>query len=284
VSFVESIPSRITFAVAQGTVHVRCNGLWPDQAININTPSGSGVLPYPGELRVDVLPDQDAAIFTSLANEATLFGAQGFRQVLYAGQALELAGSNPVFPQWLQPTGPDDLDYWSQQRDQQILHAASYQYVSPEIPGADELDANGTWLPGTEYGAIWFPNNVPYGWAPYHYGHWVNHAPWGWVWVEDESWGYAPFHYGRWVNFSGRWGWVPGPPAAHPVWSPAGSRRGLQALVPRQPSLYRPGQYLQHRREPARSRANHLREHRQRHQRHQHHLRQPHHRRHSHAP
>jgi hypothetical protein len=41
------------------------------------------------------------------------------------------------------------------------------------------------------------------------------------VWVEDESWGYAPFHYGRWVSFNGRWGWVPGPPAAHPVWSPA---------------------------------------------------------------
>jgi len=62
---------------------------------------------------------------------------------------------------------------------------------------------------------------VPGGWAPYHYGHWVNHAPWGWVWIEDESWGYAPFHYGRWVAYNGRWGWVPGPPAAHPVWSPA---------------------------------------------------------------
>ena len=221
ISFTYSTPDRIVFAAAQGSVHVRCNGLWPDQAIGIDTPSGSGVLPHPGELRVDVLPDQDAAIFTSLANEATLYGAQGFKQVLYAGQALELAGSNPVYPQWLQPADFDDLDLWSQRRDQQILHAASYQYVSPEIPGADELDASGSWLPGTEYGAIWFPNNVPNGWAPYHYGHWVNHAPWGWVWVEDESWGYAPFHYGRWVNFNNRWGWVPGPPAAHPVWSPA---------------------------------------------------------------
>jgi hypothetical protein len=41
------------------------------------------------------------------------------------------------------------------------------------------------------------------------------------VWVEDEPWGYAPFHYGRWVSFNGRWGWVAGPPAAHPIWSPA---------------------------------------------------------------
>jgi hypothetical protein len=75
-------------------------------------------------------------------------------------------------------------------------------------------------MPDTPYGAVWFPNVQP-GWAPYHYGRWVNHAPWGSVWVEDEPWGYAPFHYGRWVALGGRWGWIPGPPAEHPVWSPA---------------------------------------------------------------
>ena len=62
---------------------------------------------------------------------------------------------------------------------------------------------------------------MPAGWAPYRYGRWVNHDPWGWVWVEEEPWGYAPFHYGRWVNYGGRWGWIPGPVNAHPVWSPA---------------------------------------------------------------
>jgi hypothetical protein len=102
-----------------------------------------------------------------------------------------------------------------------MIQRASFRYVSPEISGAEELDANGAWMPGTEYGAIWFPSSVPDGWAPYRYGHWVHHDPWGWVWVEDEPWGYAPFHYGRWVNYYGRWGWVPGPPASHPVWSPA---------------------------------------------------------------
>ncbi|MGC1783906.1 MAG: DUF6600 domain-containing protein, partial [Acidobacteriaceae bacterium] len=86
--------------------------------------------------------------------------------------------------------------------------------------GGEELDASGSWMPGTPDGAVWFPNVAP-GWAPYHYGHWVNHAPWGPVWIEDESWGYAPFHYGRWVSFQGRWGWVPGPREGHPVWSPA---------------------------------------------------------------
>ena len=221
VSLVDSTPEGLYFGVAQGTIHLRTFGLWQDQAVYVNTPSGSSTLSMPGELRVDVYPDQNAALFTSYAHDLFLSGAGGFEQDLGNNQALELVGSNPVVPQWVQPADWDELDHWSHVRDQQISQARSYRYVSPEVPGAYELDANGDWRPDSPYGPVWFPRNVPYGWAPYHYGHWVNHAPWGWVWVEDESWGYAPFHYGRWVSWEGRWGWVPGPPAAHPVWSPA---------------------------------------------------------------
>jgi hypothetical protein len=220
-SFVRSSPTTISFGLAQGSVRVHSFGLWPGQHLFFNTPSGTGGLDQPGDVRVDVLPDEGATIITNLGFDSFALGAGGFGATIQGKRALELIGSNPVTPQWLQPAEWDDLDRWSQQRDQQVANVASYQYVSPEIPGVYELDASGTWMPGTEYGAIWFPNNVPAGWAPYHYGHWVNHAPWGWVWVEDESWGYAPFHYGRWVSYNGRWGWIPGPPAAHPVWSPA---------------------------------------------------------------
>jgi len=252
VSFVDDTPWSISFGVAQGSVHVHTSGLWQDQWLHVNSPSGSAGLTQPGDLRVDVMPDQDATIFTSFSNNALITGAGGYSQYIGNGQSLELAGTNPVYPQWLQPAGWDDLDKWSRWRDQQISRAASYRYVSPEIPGADELDANGSWQPGTEYGPIWFPNNVSSDWAPYHYGHWVNHDPWGWVWVEDESWGYAPFHYGRWVSYEGRWGWVPGPPAAHPVWSPAlvvfaggihigGVNIGISAWFPLGPGeAYRP--------------------------------------------
>jgi hypothetical protein len=222
VSLIDSTPTGLYFGVAQGSVHVRAFGLWPGQSVVVNTPSGSVTEAMPGQFRVDVLPDEQAALFTGFGVGNTLFitGAGGFAQYV-TGQALELVGSNPVIPQWMQPSEWDALDQWSHMRDDQIGQSLSYRYVSPEVPGAYELDAAGTWMPGTPYGPIWFPNNVPGGWAPYHYGHWINHAPWGWVWVEDESWGYAPFHYGRWVSFNGRWGWVPGPPAAHPVWSPA---------------------------------------------------------------
>ena len=246
VTLVDSTSAGLYFGIAQGSIHLHAFGLWEGQAVYVNTPSGSSTMEKAGELRVDVIPDQEAAVFTNFAGYDMITGAGGFEQPLGNSQALELIGSNPVEPQWLQPNGWDELDKWSNQRDQLNAHVASYQYVSPEIPGAYELDAAGSWQPGTPYGAVWFPNNVQAGWAPYHQGHWVNHAPWGWVWVEDESWGYAPFHYGRWVTFNGRWGWVPGPPAAHPVWSPAlvvfaGGQPGVSAWFPLGPGEpYRP--------------------------------------------
>jgi hypothetical protein len=221
VSFVGEDAHGLSFGLAQGQAHVHCLGLWPGQRLYVNTPSGSGGLGTAGDMRVDVLPNEQSTIITTLGTQAFAVGAGGYLQTIYVGRVLELIGSNPVYPLWLDPTPPDDLDRWSMMRDRQMESAASYRYVSPEIPGAYELDAYGTWLPDTPYGNIWFPSNVPAGWAPYHYGHWVNHAPWGWVWVEDEPWGYAPFHYGRWVSFEGRWGWIPGAREAHPVWSPA---------------------------------------------------------------
>ncbi len=221
VTLSEDTANSISIGVAQGAVHVRCQGLWPGQSLHVDTPSGSASLDQPGEMRVDVYAGEQASIFTPLANQAVVTGAGNYFQQVYAGQALELAGSNPVYPQWLAPAAFDSLDQWSVRRDRQIATAPSFRYVNAEIPGADELDQYGTWRPASEYGPIWFPNNVPTGWAPYHYGHWVNHDPWGWVWVEEEPWGYAPFHYGRWVNYGGRWGWIPGPVQAHPVWSPA---------------------------------------------------------------
>ena len=80
------------------------------------------------------------------------------------------------------------------------------------------INRSGDWQPQSDYGPIWFPR-VEAGWAPYHYGHWVNIPFYGWSWVADESWGAAPFHYGRWVVVGGRWGWIPGPREGHPVYA-----------------------------------------------------------------
>jgi hypothetical protein len=221
VSLVDDTQFAINFGVAQGSVRVHALGLWPRQLLDVSTPNGNAEFEQSGDLRVDVYPTDGATVFTNLGQFADITAAGQFRQDLGYGQSLQVSGSDPVYSQWLQPAAPDDLDAWSQQRDQQIARADSYQYVSPDIPGAADLDASGDWEPQTEYGAIWYPRGVPVDWAPYHYGHWVNHVPWGWVWVEDEPWGYAPFHYGRWVSYRGRWGWIPGPATVRPIYSPA---------------------------------------------------------------
>jgi hypothetical protein len=221
VSLVDDTQFAINFGVAQGSIRVHTFGLWPRQLLDVSTPNGNAEFEQSGDLRADVYPTDGATVFTNLGQFADITGAGQFRQGLDYGQSLQVSGTNPVYSQWLQPADPDDLDAWSQQRDQEIARAASYQYVSPDVPGAADLDTYGSWEPQTEYGAVWYPNNVPVDWAPYHYGHWVNHAPWGWVWVEDEPWGYAPFHYGRWVWYHARWGWIPGPVAVRPVYSPA---------------------------------------------------------------
>jgi hypothetical protein len=220
VTFVDFSSNDITFGAAQGSMHIRTLGLWDGQSLYIQTPSGSSTVTGPADFRVDVYPDEQSAIFTNDSGDVYVSGANDFGMDTGSGQALELVGTNPVYPQWLEPAGSDDLDNWSERRDQQIAHAASFRYVSAEAPGVEDLDSYGQWTPGTDYGDMWFPN-VPAGWAPYRYGHWINRDPWGWTWVEDEPWGYAPFHFGRWVSYQGRWGWVPGPRAEHPVWSPA---------------------------------------------------------------
>src|ERR1035438_1743468 len=130
VTFVDASPDGISFGVGQGSVRVRSLGLWDQQALWLNTPSGSATLSQPGELRVDVPAGEGAAIFTNFSDDVFVSGAGGYGQHIGNWQSLELAGSNPVYPQWLQAAVPDSLDTWSQQRDRQIAHAMSYRYVS----------------------------------------------------------------------------------------------------------------------------------------------------------
>jgi hypothetical protein len=219
VTLTEASPARFVFAIGSGAVEVFARGFWPGQSIALQTPNGSMQVGMPSRFRVDVLPDDNASIYTVFKGYTTL-NSYNLSLTLPENQPLELFGTNPVVSQWLNFGGYDAFDNWSFARDAQIINSASFQYVSQEVPGAWQLDAAGQWTPGTPYGPIWFPS-VQAGWAPYRYGHWVSRNPWGWIWVEDEPWGYAPFHYGRWVQWGGRWGWVPGPPASHPVWSPA---------------------------------------------------------------
>jgi hypothetical protein len=96
----------------------------------------------------------------------------------------------------------------------------SYQYVSYEIPGVNDLDYYGDWVQVSNYGYAWRPR-VDTAWVPYQQGYWVNDYPYGMTWVSTEPWGYAPYHYGRWANLNNQWIWVPDGVNTSPTYSPA---------------------------------------------------------------
>jgi hypothetical protein len=208
-----------------GSLNVRLRRLADDEAVEIDTPQIAFTLLRPGDYRIDVNEAGDATVVTVRGGDAEAT-ANGQAIPVHARQQARITGtegSAPVIDQ--RPAPPaDSFDNFCQDRDRREDLSPSGRYVSRETPGYADLDANGTWRSDPQYGQVWVPNTVPVGWSPYHYGHWVWIAPWGWTWVDDAPWGYAPFHYGRWAFVGGVWVWVPGPVVAvgvRPVFAPA---------------------------------------------------------------
>ena len=204
--------------VPRGSVGIRLRAA-ADPAWQIASRGTVISLSSPGNYRIDVDPVRgvlEAKVFEGHAE----IDVAGSRVVLSAGQqhAFELASGRPIGLSALSRTPFDD---WTAQRDREQDRLQAWRYVSPEMTGADALDAAGAWRTDPSYGPVWYPNAVPAGWTPYSTGRWVWMPPWGWHWVDEAPWGFAPFHYGRWVTVDNRWGWVPGPYVRRPVYAPA---------------------------------------------------------------
>ncbi|AMV41956.1 DUF6600 domain-containing protein [Paraburkholderia caribensis] len=208
--------------VAQGTLSTRVRAIAPGSSYEIDTPNLALGVNSPGDYRVDVAPDGSSTTVTVRSGSATVYGDNGQmpvgagQQVTFTGTSLQqvAAGGAP---------GADPFDQWAASRDAAEERSVSARYVSREMPGYQDLDANGTWRSTPQYGQVWVPNQEPAGWAPYRDGHWAWQAPWGWTWVDDAPWGFAPYHYGRWAYVDDSWAWVPGQAAVSepPVYAPA---------------------------------------------------------------
>lgn len=180
-------------------------------------------LRQPGEYRVDADGDRNSTIATVRRGDAevSVSGATaGSTFPLHHGQSATISGMDTVAQEVAAAAPPDEFDRWCEARDRREQQSQSTEYVSPEMTGYEDLDANGVWREEPQYGWVWAPR-VEVGWAPYHYGHWVWVEPWGWTWIDDASWGFAPFHYGRWALLGGGWVWVPGTRVVRPVYAPA---------------------------------------------------------------
>ncbi|HSG21523.1 MAG TPA: DUF6600 domain-containing protein, partial [Azonexus sp.] len=166
--------------------------------------------------RIDVLSDHSEV--TTQAGQA-IVDDRNRPITLQAGQKVRLFQDQR--PQIDGDFDQDNFDFWVAERENVMMANAARRYVSPQMTGYQDLDANGDWRPEPEYGAVWYPRTVAADWAPYRFGRWAWVAPWGWTWIDQAPWGFAPFHYGRWVLIQNRWGWAPGRPAARPVYAPA---------------------------------------------------------------
>ncbi|WP_420992925.1 DUF6600 domain-containing protein [Cupriavidus sp. 30B13] len=206
--------------LTQGTLQLRVRALPPDQPVEIDTPNLAFVPREPGDYRLDVAADGSTTVVTLHHGSAVVYGESRSRdmrrgeQIRFAGNDLAEAGmaSNPP---------EDEFDRWTAARDAREDVSPSAIYVPPEMTGYAALDGYGDWQEDPGYGAVWFPRVVAADWAPYSTGSWTWVAPWGWTWCDDAPWGFAPFHYGRWARIGDRWGWMPGPRTARPVYAPA---------------------------------------------------------------
>ena len=204
--------------LTQGVVNLRVRRLDADQVFEIDTPNLAFTLLAPGNYRVEV--DADGTTIVVHRGKGQVYG-EGAAAVIDARQPWRYTGTGLEGAEAIAPPRADDFDRWSSERERAVEASVSARYVSPDVVGYQDLDANGSWHVDPEYGNVWVPSHVAADWAPYRDGHWAWVDPWGWTWVDDAPWGYAVSHYGRWAHVQGEWGWVPGPVTTHAYYAPA---------------------------------------------------------------
>jgi hypothetical protein len=240
---------RTQLALRDGSAMFDVGYLQPNEVFEVATPNGAVNFDQPGLYNVGF--DQKGSVLVSvLSGLAQVVGLGGSGQVnkgemlTLVGQAasqLALSRLNPQdagyqvddYYRYQYPNSYDgrynnnydaylsDPNYYDPYR-----RDVSYQYVSSNIPGVNDLDNYGDWQNVAGFGNAWRPR-VDSGWVPYQQGQWTNNYPYGPTWVSSEPWGYAPYHYGRWANVGNQWYWVPEAVNTTPTYAPA-----LVAFVP----------------------------------------------------
>ena len=216
-----NLDDRITqLQLTQGALNIRVRRLDPNQVFEVDTPNLALTLRQPGEVRIEVDPDGSGTTIYVRKGQAEVHG-EGASYLIDTRQPYRFTGVGLREYRYVDAPRVDEFDRWSSDRDRAYDNSISARYVSQDVVGYQDLDANGSWRVDATYGNVWFPSRVGPDWAPYRDGHWAWVDPWGWTWVDDAPWGFAVSHYGRWTNLQGSWGWVPGPVRTRAYYAPA---------------------------------------------------------------
>ena len=108
---------------------------------------------------------------------------------------------------------------------------------SPGVVGDDfsPYGSDGDWSL-TDYGWTWV-SNYDWGWAPFHYGRWVDRLGYGWCWVPGSVWGPG---WVSWRQGGGYAGWAPWPPRGVTVGAPHGVRSPWRFMLAHELGQKRP--------------------------------------------
>ena len=208
-------PDRHTVQLASGTVllsELHATNAHPE----IDTPSITVRPNEPGRYRVTVDGD-GATLVTVRSGSATLLGSSVTR-IVDAGTTVAISGA-PADPRFttVSVVAFDDFDSWNQSRDAFDGNDSGYQYANNQIVGIPDLSQYGTWSDNSQYGYGWTPSNAGANFAPYQNGQWVWEPNYGYTWVGNEPWGWAPYHYGTWLNSNNVWSWYPNAGPQYPA-------------------------------------------------------------------
>jgi hypothetical protein len=177
-------------SINAGSLSLRVRHLFDGESWEVDTPNGAVTLLRVGEYRIDTDASRNATMVTVRSGDIEVT-SNGQSFPVHSGQSAYFDDSaNP--PDIEAVSQPDDFDAFVVTRDR-VEDVPPPQYVSPEMAGYEDLNANGAWR-NTPDGPAWTPR-VAAGWTPYHDG--------------------------RWAYADNSWGWYPGVVAARPYYAPA---------------------------------------------------------------
>ncbi len=213
-------PDFMQFSLTAGRASLDLRALPNGVTVELGTPNAIFTIEHPGYYRAEVVGESTHFV-SRRGGRSTVTVAGRAPQTLAPSEELIVRGiASPALETYAAPQ-PDAWDRWNYARTDHEIEAQGARYVSPGVYGIGALDDWGSWRVAPDYGAIWVPDRVAPGWAPYSSGSWMWDVIYGWTWVDDAPWGWAPFHYGRWIFINGRWAWAPGPVIARAIYAPA---------------------------------------------------------------
>ncbi|HEX6266844.1 MAG TPA: DUF6600 domain-containing protein, partial [Burkholderiales bacterium] len=177
-------PDFLQVKVTGGHASLDLRSVPAGHTVELDTPSAVFTIEHAGYYRV-VVGDEVVRFATRRGGHATITLADGAPQAIASSEEIVVRGTaSPSVETYAAPE-LDAWDRWNYARTDYEIEALSARHVSPGVYGVGVLDHWGAWRVVPAYGAVWVPDRVAAGWAPYTTGSWVWDPYYGWTWVDD---------------------------------------------------------------------------------------------------